>query len=272
MSTQITRQSKIGALALAGAVAAGLVAGCAGGTANDAADQLKGDADGAVTVYLTRHGKTWLNTEGRVQGWSDSPLTEDGREVASRLGIGLKESGVSFDSVYAADMVRHYETADSVMTAMDEPHEVVRMEGLREMSFGGFEGATNEEMFAQTLDHMGYASMEEAEKELGPINPFVLSYYIPDANPTPELPAETGDETAERAMAALDEIVEVEAAQGDKTVLVVTSGGTIYSILVALDYDMSDLQKGLDNASVTTLLWQDGQWTIEGVNDTSYTE
>ena len=39
-----------------------------------------------VTIYLTRHGKTWLNTVDRVQGWSDSPLTDAGAEVATKLG------------------------------------------------------------------------------------------------------------------------------------------------------------------------------------------
>lgn len=254
-------------------VTLGLLAGCSTGAETQSNDAAAGsEGSGTVTVYLTRHGKTWLNTAGRVQGWSDSPLTAEGQEVASALGAGLKEEGVTFDAVYSADMVRHYETADAVVTTMGDPHEIVRMEGLREISFGGFEGGTNEEMFTQTLDHMGYSSVEEAQEVLGPINPFVLSFYIPDANPVPELPAETGEEAGVRALAALDEIVQIEAAEGDRTVLVVTSGGTIYSILVALGYDMSDLQKGLENASVTKLLWEDDDWTIETVNDTSYIE
>lgn len=28
-----------------------------------------------VKLYIARHGKTMFNTIGRVQGWSDSPLT-----------------------------------------------------------------------------------------------------------------------------------------------------------------------------------------------------
>lgn len=35
-----------------------------------------------VTLFLTRHGKTMLNTTGRMQGWCDSPLTPDGVKVA----------------------------------------------------------------------------------------------------------------------------------------------------------------------------------------------
>ena len=42
-----------------------------------------------VTLYVTRHGKTILNTNHRAQGWPDSPLVEKGEEVASNLGTGL---------------------------------------------------------------------------------------------------------------------------------------------------------------------------------------
>ena len=29
-----------------------------------------------VTIYLVRHGKTFFNTTGQVQGFADSPLTD----------------------------------------------------------------------------------------------------------------------------------------------------------------------------------------------------
>lgn len=34
------------------------------------------------TIYLMRHGETLFNTQGRVQGVCDSPLTENGRAQA----------------------------------------------------------------------------------------------------------------------------------------------------------------------------------------------
>ncbi len=46
--------------------------------------------DGSINIYFARHGKTLLNTFDRVQGWADSPLTEDGIRVARYLGEGLK--------------------------------------------------------------------------------------------------------------------------------------------------------------------------------------
>ena len=47
-----------------------------------------------VTLYVTRHGKTILNTNHRAQGWADSPLVEKGVEVAkfrNRIKIFIYE-------------------------------------------------------------------------------------------------------------------------------------------------------------------------------------
>ena len=39
------------------------------------------------TLYLMRHGQTLFNVEHKIQGWCDSPLTEQGikqAEIAAR--------------------------------------------------------------------------------------------------------------------------------------------------------------------------------------------
>ena len=45
-------------------------------------------------LYIIRHGKTMFNTIGRAQGWSDTPLTEEGERGIRELGFGLRESGL----------------------------------------------------------------------------------------------------------------------------------------------------------------------------------
>lgn len=64
-------------------------------------------ATGKLNVYLVRHGKTMFNTSRRVQGWSDTPLTNEGIEVAEFLGRGLRE--IPFDAVYTSDRGRTIE-------------------------------------------------------------------------------------------------------------------------------------------------------------------
>ena len=47
-------------------------------------------------LYIARHGKTMFNTIGRAQGWSDTPLTDEGEQGIKELGVGLKDAGLVF--------------------------------------------------------------------------------------------------------------------------------------------------------------------------------
>ena len=60
----------------------------------------------SVKLYLVRHGKTMFNTIGRAQGWSDTPLTAEGERGIHELGIGLRESGLTFERAYSSDSGR----------------------------------------------------------------------------------------------------------------------------------------------------------------------
>ena len=44
---------------------------------------MQAEESKTVTLYLTRHGNTMLNNTGRMQGWCDSPLTQDGAAAVS---------------------------------------------------------------------------------------------------------------------------------------------------------------------------------------------
>ena len=102
---------RIGLAALATAALVGGTTACAASESADATASAPPSERGAVTVYLTRHGETILNALERAQGWADSPLTEDGEQLAVDLGEGLAEEGVEFEAAYSADMVRHFDTA-----------------------------------------------------------------------------------------------------------------------------------------------------------------
>ncbi|MEL1196595.1 phosphoglycerate mutase family protein, partial [Staphylococcus epidermidis] len=54
-----------------------------------------------VTVYLVRHGQTWFNRFNKMQGWSDSPLTDKGIADAKRAGDLL--SHITFTHAYSSD-------------------------------------------------------------------------------------------------------------------------------------------------------------------------
>jgi len=62
-----------------------------------------------MKLYITRHGTTEWNLEKRLQGWADSPLTEDGRNRAIKLGNSLKD--IDFDMIYTSPQERALNTA-----------------------------------------------------------------------------------------------------------------------------------------------------------------
>ena len=57
-------------------------------------------------IYLVRHGQTLQNRAGLLQGRSDFPLNEMGREQARRVGAFFREQGVRFDAVYTSPLRR----------------------------------------------------------------------------------------------------------------------------------------------------------------------
>lgn len=91
------------------------------------------------TVYLMRHGETLFNLQKRVQGWCDSPLTDKGKEQAIAVGRYFREKGIVFDSAYSSTQER---ATDTLQLVTEAPFQQVK--GLKEMSFGLFEGREEE--------------------------------------------------------------------------------------------------------------------------------
>ena len=71
------------------------------------------DAAGMREILLIRHGATSLNDESasvdRIRGWTDVPLSEEGRREAKRLGEKLKADPP--DVIVTSDLKRAAETA-----------------------------------------------------------------------------------------------------------------------------------------------------------------
>ncbi|WP_172600598.1 histidine phosphatase family protein [Streptococcus dysgalactiae] len=86
-------------------------------------------------LFLMRHGETLFNTQKRVQGACDSPLTELGIEQAALAKFYFEQEGIRFDDVYSSTQERATDTA-KIVSGRDQ---VVQHKGLKEMSFGQFE-------------------------------------------------------------------------------------------------------------------------------------
>lgn len=245
----------------------------------------------AVTIYLTRHGKTMLNTTDRSQGWIDAPLTPAGVSVAEDLGKGL--SDVSFDAVYSSDSGRAIETATLVLQNNGQDKlldQLVTDKRLREFNFGTFEGMPNDEMWGAVAAEQGM-TIEEWQASMGEggfvqtIVSFADTLHQLDEEKLEELGKENdvpADEVSwqaedyqtvvDRATDAVKDIAATAEKEGHDSVLVTSHGMTIAAFVSSLDAEADVPPMGLKNASVCKIIYKDGKFTVESVNDMSYVE
>jgi probable phosphoglycerate mutase len=92
----------------------------------------------ATRILAIRHGETLWNVDSRIQGHLNIGLNDTGRWQAERLGMALKDEPMA--AIYASDLSRAHDTALAVSRHTGVP--VQAEPGLRERSFGEFEGRT----------------------------------------------------------------------------------------------------------------------------------
>lgn len=93
-----------------------------------------------MKLYLTRHGETDWNLASRIQGKTDTPLNETGKQQAAELSLSLKEKDIRFDRIYTSRLLRARETARIVAESLHLP--LTELDGIEEMDLGKWEGYT----------------------------------------------------------------------------------------------------------------------------------
>ncbi len=93
-------------------------------------------------VYITRHGETEWNRQGRFQGSMNSELTEKGLLAAELLSERLEN--IDLDFIIASPLKRAYQTAEIARGTNDV--EIIKDEGLQEINLGEFEGMRYDEI------------------------------------------------------------------------------------------------------------------------------
>ncbi len=200
-----------------------------------------------TTLILVRHGETEWNLEGRIQGQSDSRLTERGREQGQRAAKRL--AGLKLAAVYASDLGRARETGEMIAA----PHglAVQTRPELRERCYGEFECRTREEIVAT--------------------DPDTFATWLADRQRLAPPGGETQQELSDRVMRAVREIV---GAHSGETVVVAGHGGPIKSALFAvlrIPIDSWD-RTWVANGSVTVLRGRPDDLRVASFNDTSHVD
>ncbi|MBW9111224.1 histidine phosphatase family protein [Microbacterium ureisolvens] len=221
-------------------------------------------------IFVARHGETLLNALGRVQGWSDAPLTARGRAEAESLGRTLIAAGARIRVARCADLGRHRETAAAAL-AVAAPEVVAEVdERWREFAFGAYEGARGERLWADLTQAHGraVAALRSAEVEV-----LDVLAALPALGAHAGVPVESVAEVRTRARAGFEAAVAAPQAAGAVSgaacdVLIVTSGLTLLVLLSALAIDTSTFEGGIGNGAVVTLVraaadaGDAGRWTL----------
>ena len=200
----------------------------------------------ATRIIAIRHGETAWNAESRIQGQRDIGLNDTGRWQAQRVGAALE--GEEIRAVYSSDLGRAHETAQSIAVKAGIP--VVSSEGLRERSFGMFEGRTFDEIHQTWPEHAQNWRRRIPEWE----------------------PPEGGESLLQLRERVRKTMEELAARHPGEQIVIVAHGGvldTLYRIATGQEVN-SPRTWELPNGAINRLLWTPEGFTLVGWSDTQH--
>ncbi|ULO06576.1 histidine phosphatase family protein [Paenibacillus sp. 19GGS1-52] len=188
-----------------------------------------------TTFGLIRHGSTYWNKEGRIQGHTDNSLDEEGLQQAAAIAERL--SGEQWDFIYSSDLLRAKQTAEVIATRLGI--EITGLvPGIREMSGGLIEGTLETER----VERWG---SEWKSLELG---------------------LESFEAGLLRGSQAIKEIA---GKHPGAKILVVSHGAILRSTLKGLIPEL-DVSEFLKNTSITRITQADDVWHCELYNSVEH--
>ena len=182
-----------------------------------------------MQLYLVRHGETDWNAAHRIQGSTDIPLNDTGRDQAAATGRLLAQR--RWDAIYSSPLVRAFETASIIADTIGLGAPLPVPE-IVERNYGEAEGLTGDE----------------------------IDRRFPGETPVPG--RETREEVIARVLPALLELAERHSGE---SVIVVGHGGVIRSVLYALDPNR--WHGPISNGSVHSFRHDDGSFELIAFDD-----
>ncbi|MBI5668797.1 MAG: 2,3-bisphosphoglycerate-dependent phosphoglycerate mutase [Chloroflexi bacterium] len=165
------------------------------------------------TLILVRHGQSQWNLENRFTGWTDVPLTAEGRREARRAGELL--AGYRFDRAFTSVLTRAIETLRIILETTGQMDILVEQDAaLNERHYGDLQGLNK----AETAAKFGQALVHQWRR----------SYRARPPN------GESLQDTAARVLPYYHTRIEPLVLAG-QTILVVAHGNSLRALVMALD-------------------------------------
>lgn len=193
-------------------------------------------------IILIRHGQTDWNIQMRYQGSKDIPLNNTGIAQARLLARRMKNEAVN--KVYSSGMKRANEFGKIVFGSVEIEH----VPGLREISFGIFEGMTYDEIMKA--------------------HPDIYSEWVKDPMNLAVPGGEDLKSFGKRVLTAFNAVA--DSAGRDECLAIVTHGGAISVIVNSVSGSNSFWENIPETASVTIIESEGGVRRLKSFNDTSH--
>jgi broad specificity phosphatase PhoE len=97
-----------------------------------------------MKITAIRHGETDWNAAGKIQGKTDIPLNDNGREQAHNTAQLLKRHDI--DVIVSSPLKRAVETAETIADFLGINDEVITDSRISERDFGDYEGLLIQEI------------------------------------------------------------------------------------------------------------------------------
>lgn len=196
-----------------------------------------------MKLLLVRHGETTWGRDGRYQGHSDSPLSARGKGQARALAERLATTdGIR---IVASPLMRAQATAQIIADRLDLP--VATDHRLMELAYGQWEGL-----------------QQAAIKEKWP-GLLRLWKRRPDQVTFP------GGESLSDVQHRVQSFLWHAAAQSGTLLAITHDGVARVAVLEAQGESLASFREvRIANASMTSIAWHEGQWTIEGISDVAH--
>lgn len=196
------------------------------------------------TIYVVRHGQTYMNLYTKMQGWSDTPLTQKGIDGAKKLSKEL--SDIPFDVAITSDLKRASDTCKIIVdqNINKDNLQIISTPYFREQFYGYLEGLDSEMAWRMAGSPHGYQHSKGmfTHEKIDTIRD-----WCKEADPFKQ--AEDSTQYWKRVMKGLTLISNLKEA---KTILLVTHGFTIRSIVNKFASDI-DVHKDPRNSSFTKI-------------------
>ena len=185
-----------------------------------------------MILYCVRHAESIYNSEGRIQGQSDPPLSADGRRQAEAIAAGFES--ISLDAIFASPLQRAHDSARPLAEASGLKIQLDPR--LMELNAGVFQDKLWDDIEREFPEDAARWAEQDPD------------FTIPEG--------ESRRDLMKRGHAALESIRDAGYARA----AVVAHGGTLsaaFKSLLGIPAERNPLS--LLNASISQLHWPDGQ-------------